>query len=547
MSKIENYLNQLGEELSVLNSFIHSEIGRLNSILPTTGDQFLSTDDCMLIVYADQFQSNDGKTPLQNLKLFLENELEGEINHVHILPFFPWTSDDGFSPTDYKKVCSKNGSWEDIENLSSRTMFDCVFNHLSSQSTLFQKALEGEEQYKKQFHIVDHATYTNPSFQKNIEKVVRPRTSPLFSKYNIDGEPNYVWTTFSSDQIDTNFSNPEMLKYILESFFLYLEKKATYFRIDAVPFLWKEFGTNCSHLEKTHTIVKLLRAIADQVNGNIIIVTESNVPHSENISYWGDADEAHLVYNFSLSPLILYSLFKQSNEAIHPWINSVLQEIPKTCSFLNFTATHDGIGMRGLEGLVAEEEIYELVSLAQRQGGQIGWKKSRDGTKRPYELNCTWRSILDSDELNDLELKRKVINSQSIVLFFPGITGHYVHNFFGTENDQQGYIESKIARRLNRKKLSYPPNPSEFTQPMLNWVRCKKNMHTSLPSASILSVQTDSRLLFLKKRLDDIEHWILFNLSSKDLQLNMEQREFKLMPYEMLVWDNTRSEIIHRY
>jgi sucrose phosphorylase len=533
-NKIIELLNELNPEFESLYSYIESEITRLNKDTPKVEGKIFSHEDTMLITYADQF-SADGKSNFEALNEFLSEDLKGIVNTVHILPFYPWTSDDGFSPIDYKEVDENYGTWENVKNIKFKKMFDCVFNHVSSENPFFKKALSGDEAAQKMFHIFDEAEYKDNTFQENIKKVVRPRTLPLFSEYKINNETKYVWTTFSADQVDTNLSNKDMMMYLLESFFLYIDNGATFFRVDAVPFMWKELGTNCSHLKKTHTFVQLLRAIMDELHSNLYLVTESNVPHHENISYWGNGNnEAHIIYNFSLAPLILHGLTFETNKHINKWGREVFDIHPET-TFLNFTSTHDGIGMRGLEGIVPESDVEKLCEIAVANGGKIGKKRSRDGSEKPYELNITWASFLKDKSLTSDVLARKIINSHAIVMFFPGIGAHYAHNFFGSENWQEGFKESGIARRLNRKKLSYPLEMNSFSEKikngLLELIQIKNSNELFSPEVAIRMHDVHGKCLCFERFLDEKSVRVYFNLSAKEIEID----NFTLKAYELKI------------
>lgn len=530
--KINELLGELNSDFLSLVPFINKEIEKINQMSVKDEKSLFSNEDTILITYADQFNEK-GKSNFESLNSFMTNELKGVVNTVHILPFYPWTSDDGFSPIDYKEVKKEYGTWEDVEKLSYKKMYDCVYNHISSESPFFKKALEGDEKAMSMFHIYSEKEYSTEEFQENIKKVVRPRTHPLFSEYIIDGKKHYVWTTFSKDQIDTNLNNVDMLKYILESFFLYIQTGARFFRVDAVPFMWKELGTNCSHLEKTHKFVQLIRAIIDSLNLNLYLVTESNVPHQENITYWGNGEnEAHIIYNFSLSPLILHGLTFKTNQYLNKWASEVFK-IGKKTTYLNFTASHDGIGMRGLEGIVPEGDIDKLCHIVEKNGGRVGKKRSRDGSEKPYELNITWASFLKDSRLSDEENIRKVVNSHAIVMFFPGIGAHYVHNFLGSENWQEGLEESGIPRRLNRKKFNYPLDLNErenqIKNDLVDLIAFKNSEELFRADKSIRMINIHEECLCFERYDDNDVIRVYMNLSDRDLQLE----RIRLRAYEL--------------
>ncbi len=525
---IKKLLNKINPEFDSLCDYID---GRIQKITKKNPKPFFSENTNFLITYADQFQNYQDK-PLQLLSQYIDNEFDEAFSHIHILPFYPWSTDDGFSPIDYQKVDPNYGDWSDIENFSQEIMTDCVFNHISSKSVFFQKAIEGDKKAQSMFHCFDQEQVNSAEFQKAIQKVVRPRTNPLMSEYN----GKYYWTTFSADQIDTNVNNIEMFRYILDSFFLYLEKGIRCFRIDAIPFVWKELGTTCSHLDNTHNFVKLFRAIGDAIDDEIIIATESNVPHHENISYFGNDDEAHLVYNFSLAPLILHALMFRTNIHLVEWASLVFRT-SKTTSFLNFTSSHDGIGLRGLEGLVSYTDIEELCEIAKNKNGQIGYKRSRNGKEYPYELNITWASFLKSEMFTDEENYLRILNSHLICLFFPGIPAMYIHNLYSSENWTEDFEESGIARRLNRKKFDLPLELDESTKNMkdslLGWLKWKMQQKALAPHAELKMRNYQRNVLSLERISSSQSIRVHWNLTGEKQTVN----DRELCPFGLIVID----------
>jgi len=536
VNRIKELLKSLNPKFEELLPFIEENIYKLKNT--EIDNQLFTNDQVVLITYPDQFQSQ-AKAPLKNLNDFVRKELEGSFSHVHILPFYPWTSDDGFSPINYHEVCKDYGEWGDVESLDSGKMVDCVFNHLSSKSPLFLKALEGSQKHIDMFHMFDEQTCGEKQFQEKLSKVVRPRTSPLLTPFKVKDKTMYAWTTFGDDQIDTNISNVDMVKYLLECFFLYIEKGAEFFRVDAVPFMWKELGTDCSHHEKTHNFVKLVRAVAEEINPKLLIITESNVPHKENITYWGNGkDEAHVVYNFSFAPLLLHGMTFGDSKLLNQWSNDVFN-VPEECTYLNFTSTHDGIGLRGLEGIASEEDVSAMCEHARQRGGMIGMKTGADGEKRPYELNITWASYLEDEDIDEKKLVDKVANSHALAMFIPGIGAHYVHNFFGSKNWQEGYAESGIPRRLNRRKFSYPLNLNNFEKSvknkLLELVQKKKSLKQFHPKASFKVVELSTGVYSFVRGEESESVLVAFNLQDSENMIEYRGERIELAPYELFI------------
>jgi glycosidase len=407
-------------------------------------------EDHILITYADMISCDIDKSrsPLAKQHQFLLEFLKEQLSTIHILPFFPSSSDDGFSVIDYRRVDEGFGSWEDIKKMAEdfRLMGDLVINHISRHSRWFQYYLRGKEPYKDYFIEVDPDT--------DISGVTRPRSSPLLTQVDTAEGKKLIWTTFSHDQKDLNFKNPDVLFEFLDIFFFYVSQGLDVIRMDAVAFIWKEIGTNCIHLPQTHEIIKLFRILVDHYMPDVTLITETNVPHKENISYFGKGDEAHMVYQFSLPPLLLHAIQTENGAYLTQWASS-LEELPKGCTYFNFTSSHDGIGMRPLEGLIPEDEFNELVEGVHDRGGFVSYKENPDKSLSPYELNITYFDAFASRNGTEELHIRRYLCSQIIMMSLRGVPGIYFHNLTATQNDVKGVLKTGRYRTINRKKWEY--------------------------------------------------------------------------------------------
>lgn len=433
--------NKLTERLSGL---IQSYAG-LQSKNGTARKKYYSHKDLFVIAYGDSVKEAQ-KYPLEALHGFMNAHFSELIKNLHILPFFPFSSDDGFSVIDYRKVREDLGNWDHITALSKdyRLMADLVVNHVSSESEYFRDFLQGEGPGAHFFHVVDP--------NANVRMVTRPRSTPLLSPVATKMGIYHVWTTFSADQVDVNFGNPDVLFEYLDILLFYLEKGVRVIRLDAVAFLWKKIGTSCIHLPETHEVVKLFRDVVDILAPDTILITETNVPHKENISYFGDGDEAHMVYNFSLPPLLYHAIITQNASYLSDWSKN-LSTPPEGCTYFNFAASHDGIGVRPLEGLVPDEEFNKMINAAVKRGGYVSYKENGDGSKSPYELNITYFDAFKDIKTGDLSVQiRKFICSQTLMLSFRGVPAIYIHSLLGTQNDHENVAKTGMARSINRRK-----------------------------------------------------------------------------------------------
>jgi glucosylglycerate phosphorylase len=409
-----------------------------------------SNEHIILITYGDSVRG-DGATPLASLRHFIDIFTRGAINTLHILPFFPYSSDRGFAVIDYRRVDAKLGSWDDIRETKGRydLMFDAVMNHCSPSSEMFQEFLNGNPAYRDFFIAYDSPGELTPE-QRRI--IFRPRVSEILTRFlTIDG-PKYVWTTFSADQVDLNFRSPAVLLRIIESILFYVRRGADLLRLDAVTYLWAEPGTESVHLPQTHETLKLLRDVMDVEASGVALVTETNVPHRDNVAYFGDGyDEAHLVYNFALPPLVLLAFYRGDATILSRWAQGLDTPSDRT-AFLNILDTHDGIGLMGVRGILPDEEIAFLVETARGRGALISYKGIGESAQEPYEINATWWSaVTEPDAGESLYFQvRRYLASRSIALVLKGVPGIYIHGALGTASDRQGAETTGVNRDMNR-------------------------------------------------------------------------------------------------
>jgi len=417
--------------------------------------------EVVLITYGDTLRQSDQR-PLQTLRTFTGSYLRKVISTIHFLPFFPYSSDDGFSVIDYLKIDPTLGSWEDVRAFSPefRLMFDWVVNHISAQSPWMEAYLSSRPGYQSLAIEVDP--------QEDLSMVTRPRSLPLVTPFTKqDGRRVHLWTTFSEDQVDLNFKSIDVLVDMLRVMLTYVRNGAGILRLDAIAYLWKEIGTSCIHLPQTHWVVKLFRAVLDAVAPHVILITETNVPHEENISYFGDAgDEAQMVYNFTLPPLLLHCFLKGDISPLNRWAETLRLPHPRT-AFFNFTASHDGIGVRPLEGIVPDEDITRLIAVVKANGGAVSYKQNPDGSESPYELNITYVDALrgEAAEGGDETHVRRFLASQSIALVLPGVPAVYIHSLLGSRNWKEGVSITGRARSINRERLDATRLIAELENP----------------------------------------------------------------------------------
>jgi sucrose phosphorylase len=480
---MQSVYEQLKDKLIHHLAFIYADVV-LDTPLPTIADRLLkamrldvaealvspkphenlwSEADVVLISYGDSvYEQSDGSTdtnpkpPLKTLHRFLKRYCANAINHVHILPFFPYSSDDGFSVIDYSSVNESLGTWDDIQAISEDfgLMVDLVVNHCSARSAWFQQFIDRKSPGKDFFFT---ARLTD-----DISQVVRPRTSPLLRETKTSEGVEQVWCTFSHDQVDFDFRNPEVLIAFIEIIRLYLDKGTRIFRFDAIAFLWKIVGTSCINLPQTHEVVRLMRTLIEHASPQALIITETNIPNRENLTYFGNANEAHAIYNFSLPPLLVNALVSGNSRYLKSWLMSMPPAQNGTFYF-NFIASHDGIGLRPAEGLLSEQEINDLANCMLKFGGRISWRSADNGKQKPYELNIALIDALKGTLAGEDHWQiERFICAHTIMFALEGVPGLYIHSLLGTTNDEEKVLHTGQNRSINRHRWQYDALEAEL-------------------------------------------------------------------------------------
>lgn len=503
---------------AVMDAFSSEPSGRQKDLF--------SENDAILITYGDSLLRKEER-PLQTLHRFANDQLKGVFSGIHILPFFPYSSDDGFSITDFQTVRSDLGSWKDIGAIGRefKLMVDLVANHVSAKSRWFRSYLSGEKGFDDLAIEVDAAT--------DLSGVIRPRSLPLLTAYEKQsGRRVHLWTTFSADQIDLNFTSIDVLENMVRTMLFYVSQGARIIRLDAIAYLWKQIGTSCLHLPQTHDMVRLFRRILDLTAPKVVLVTETNVPHTENISYFGSGDdEAQMVYNFTLPPLLLYALCTGYARIFSDWAQTLVAPSART-AFFNFSASHDGIGVRPLEGILPTSEIAWLADRVRQNGGFISEKRNPDGTESPYELNITFLDALKNPAVSEDPFHTsRFLASQAVVLALPGVPGIYIHSLLGSRNWFDGVRMTQRTRTINRERLSADTVCAQLSNPQsiraqifhsyIHMIRTRIRQPAFHPSAGAEMLALDDRIFAVRRFCPDQSLYALTNFSSDTLTVGL--------------------------
>ena len=482
--------------------------------------------DVALITYLDTFYNNDEKN-IQTLEQVLNTYLQDNVSIIHLLPFFPYSSDDGFAVIDYLKIKKGLATWSDIKKLSLKykIMADLVINHCSSQSEWFQQFLNNQLPGKNYF--LDYKDKFDTS------KIVRPRSHDLLQIFKTKKSEKFVWCTFSRDQVDLNFKNKDVLIEFLKIIKFYLDQGISILRLDAVAFLWKKLGTNCINLNETHEVIKLFRLLLDATSQKTFLITETNLPNKENLDYFGNGNEAQLIYNFSLPPLILYSMLYGNSTILRKWLMSMPPPMEGT-TYFNFIASHDGIGIRPAEGLISEKNIKAILRRMKEFGGEVSYRKVENKNK-PYEINIALIDALKGtiDNLDNFQIER-FICAHAIMLSLEGIPAIYVHSFFGTENDYSGMQSTKQKRSINRKRYDLKDLRNKMNKKTINstvlkqlnsLISIRKKQPAFHPNATQFTLNLGEKIFALWRQCQNRKQsiFVLCNITSQKQPVDLNE------------------------
>ena len=493
----------------------------------TPADAQWQASDVMLITYADAIHGHGDLSPLATLKSFLQEWAQDVVSHVHLLPFFPFTSDDGFAVSDYRSVDENHGNWTDIETLGQdyALVFDLVVNHASSAHPDFQQFLADQSPGNRYFKTA--------APDADLSQVTRPRATPALQEFQTAAGPRWVWCTFSRDQVDWDFENPDVLFDFVDLLVTYYEKGASWLRVDAIAFLWKELGTTCVHLPQTHAVVKLFRVVAEALSPAYKLLTETNVPLQENLSYFGDGDEAHIVYNFPFPPLLLHALLTQNAQYLTRWCQS-LPALPPGCVYLNFSASHDGIGLRPAEGILSEDDVNEVVECIRSFGGCVTERRRPDGSLSPYEVNVSLFDGLRGTLAGEDEWQvQRFLLSQCVMVSLAGVPALYYNSLLAAPNYDEGVRQTGRNRTINRRKWTHAEVQEHLANPLSSarvviegiqvMLRVRREQDAFHPEGTQECISVSPDVFSIRRRYKGQEILCLFNMTAKNVVLQDSQ------------------------
>ena len=482
----------------------------------------------VLITYPDAIYRKDEST-LKTLAEFIKNRLGGLSSVIHVLPFLPSTSDGGFSVSNHEKIEENFGDWNDLKNLAitHKVMADLVLNHVSASHPWVHQFLKTEE---------PGSSYIVAPSQIDIwEEVIRPRNSSLFTNVKTDKGFKNVWTTFGPDQIDVDWRNPYVFIEFLKLLVRYINNGSEWIRLDAIAFIWKEPHTTCLHLDPVHLIVKLLNKCLKIIKPSAVLITETNVPEDENLSYLTDGDEANLAYT-------------GQTDLLNHWLSN-WNELPTCTSLLNFTSSHDGIGLRALEGIMENNRVHNLLVESEKRGGLVSHRRMSNGKDQPYELNISWWSAMShiGSDITLLQFERFLL-SQVFTLSLKGVPAFYLPSILASPNDLDTFRKTGQRRDLNREKFeanklidllkNFDSPASKNISYLSHIVKVRSRLRAFHPEACMKCISTDiDNCIIFQRGSGEDRVYVICNMSEKCLNIKL------LNELDLLELDSTKCLI----
>lgn len=310
-------------------------------------DWFRQKDMLGMMLYIDNFAGN-----IKGVSAKLPYLKECNVNCLHLMPFLDTPkgrSDGGYAVADFRKVRPDLGTMEDLAALADKChkngmnlCMDFVMNHTSEDHEWAKKARQGDGEYMSRYFF-----YNNREIPDEYEKTV-PQVFPTTAPGNFTWLPDighYVMTTFYPYQWDLNYCNPRVFNEMMYNFLFLANQGMDVIRIDAVPYIWKELGTPCRNLKQVHTIVRMMRMIAEIVCPSVVLLGEVVMEPEKVVPYFGTVEkpECHMLYNVTTMATTWNSIATRDIRLLKKQMD-IVNSLPKQYTFLNYLRCHDDIG-----------------------------------------------------------------------------------------------------------------------------------------------------------------------------------------------------------
>lgn len=308
---------------------------------------FRGNDMLGMMLYIDNFAGN-----LKGVKEKLSYLSSCNVNCIHLMPFLEspkGRSDGGYAVADFRKVQPELGKMEDLKDLARachkkhiNLCMDFVMNHTSEDHEWAKKAREGDGEYMSRYFFYDNSSIPR-EYDRTVPQVF-PTTAPGNFTY-LEEMGYYVMTTFYPYQWDLNYKNPRVFNEMMYNFLYLANQGMDIIRIDAVPYIWKELGTQCRNLPKVHTIVRMMRMICEIVCPSVLLLGEVVMEPEKVVPYFGSVEkpECHMLYNVTTMATTWHSVASRDIRLLKKQMD-IVNSLPKDYLFLNYLRCHDDIG-----------------------------------------------------------------------------------------------------------------------------------------------------------------------------------------------------------
>ena len=299
-----------------------------------------------MMLYVDAFAGN-----LEGVKKNLKYVKECGVNYLHLMPLLQspkGRSDGGYAVSDFRSVQPELGTMEDLESLADACRragislcLDFVMNHTSEDHPWARKARAGELGYRERYFFYDSWDIPR-KFEETVPQVF-PTTAPGSFTQLEDGQ--IVMTNFYPYQWDLNYANPVVFNDMTENLLFLANRGIDVIRLDAIPYIWKELGTNCRNLPQVHTLARMLRMVCEIVCPSVLLLGEVVMEPAKVAPYFGTPDkpECHMLYNVTTMATTWHTLATGDVSLLKRQMEAVCA-LPKDFLFLNYLRCHDDIG-----------------------------------------------------------------------------------------------------------------------------------------------------------------------------------------------------------
>jgi len=418
-------------------------------------------ENVQLIAYAARFGGS-----LSGMHEVLDGPLAGLFAGVHILPFFtPFDgADAGFDPVDHTEVDPRLGSWDDVRTLAQEyvLMVDLIVNHVSAASPEFRDVLaRGDASPHAGMFLTMADVYPDGADEAELVGIYRPRPGLPFTALTLGEKRRLVWTTFTSQQIDLNLTNPAGREYLERVLNALAEGGVSMVRLDAVGYAMKTAGTSSFMTPATLAFIDELTAQARELGVQVLV--EIHAHYERQIAIGSAVDR---VYDFALPPLLLHSIYSGDASALRRWLGI------RPANTVTVLDTHDGIGVvdvgpdqmgEGRPGLLNPDQVRALVEgIHDRSDGQsrqaTGWAASNVDV---YQVNCTYYDALGRDDA-------AYLLARAVQFFTPGIPQVYYVGLLAGCNDMDLLARTGVGRDINRHSYTRDEIARDLGRPVVS-------------------------------------------------------------------------------